>query len=157
MKHIFIDYQKCVGCGQCELACSFENEGIFNPTISRISVARFYSDGVYIPVVCQHCGKPACERACPVGAISRDKETGAILVDRERCMGCQLCRIACPITAPMYDSSEGVVFKCNLCGGSPKCVDACVWEAIQYIDETESNLTGKIPTAERLIGLSQII
>jgi len=37
-KSLHIDPGKCTGCLQCEAACSLENEGLFNPSKSRIKV-----------------------------------------------------------------------------------------------------------------------
>jgi ferredoxin len=34
-KMLHIDANKCTGCLQCEMACSFENYGIFAPAKSR--------------------------------------------------------------------------------------------------------------------------
>ncbi len=157
MKKIFIDNEKCLGCGLCERACSFEKKGVFNPVLSRISVTRFYNDGLYIPIVCQHCGKPLCQEVCPIGAISRDQKTGAITISIDKCMGCQMCRMACPISAPIWDTDRPVVVKCDLCEGEPKCVQACVVGALQYIDDIEANLLNKVPTAEKLAELARIL
>ena len=35
-RSLYIDPAKCTGCLQCEMACSYENEGVFNPAKSRI-------------------------------------------------------------------------------------------------------------------------
>ncbi len=37
-KSLLIDPVKCTSCLQCEMACSFEHEGAFNPAKSRIKV-----------------------------------------------------------------------------------------------------------------------
>ena len=39
MKSLYLDPKKCTGCLQCEMACSYENFGVFNPAKSRIWVA----------------------------------------------------------------------------------------------------------------------
>ena len=44
MKALVIDPGKCTGCKQCEMACSYENEGVFNPSKSRIRVFDFHED-----------------------------------------------------------------------------------------------------------------
>jgi len=157
MQKIFIEYEKCLGCGLCELACSFEKEGLFNPTLSRISVTRLYLSGLYIPLVCQQCTKPLCAEVCPVNAISRNGQTGAMIFNVDRCLGCQMCRMACPISAPIWDEVRGVVSNCDLCDGEPKCVQACAVGALQYIDEAEANILREGPIAEKLAELTKIL
>ena len=44
-KSLNIDPAKCTGCLQCEMACSLENEGIFNTSKSRIKVFTFHEEG----------------------------------------------------------------------------------------------------------------
>jgi len=44
-KSLYINPDKCTGCLQCEMACSYENYGVFNPAKSRIKVVRFSSLG----------------------------------------------------------------------------------------------------------------
>ena len=41
-KSLHLDPDKCTGCLQCEMACSFENYGVFNPAKSRIKVFEFH-------------------------------------------------------------------------------------------------------------------
>lgn len=42
---------------------------------------------------------PACTRACPTDAFSRDfgGEQGVLMLDPERCLGCDACMRACPV------------------------------------------------------------
>ena len=39
-KSLYIDPEKCTGCLQCEMACSFEQTGVFNP--AQIADQSFY-------------------------------------------------------------------------------------------------------------------
>jgi NAD-dependent dihydropyrimidine dehydrogenase PreA subunit len=39
---LLIDPGKCTGCLQCEMACSFEHTGAFNPSRSLIRVLTFH-------------------------------------------------------------------------------------------------------------------
>lgn len=48
-KSLVINPDKCTGCLQCELACSYENEGVFNPSKSRIKVFTFHQEGRFVP------------------------------------------------------------------------------------------------------------
>ena len=36
LRSLQIEPEKCTGCLQCEMACSYQAEGVFNPAISRI-------------------------------------------------------------------------------------------------------------------------
>jgi anaerobic dimethyl sulfoxide reductase subunit B (iron-sulfur subunit) len=79
--------------------------------------------------------------ACPVGAITKRKEDGIVVTDREACLGntgCDgFCRAACPYKAPEFGFESGAkVQKCDLCldrwpeGKKPICVEACPMRAL---------------------------
>lgn len=72
--------------------------------------------------------------ACPVGAITKNLETGAMEVADDVCIGCKVCTIACPFGTVNYNEDTGKVIKCDLCGGDPQCADACPTGAITYVD-----------------------
>ncbi len=130
---------KCTGCYQCELACSLDNEGVFNPSKSRIQVFKFEDEGRFVPYTCTQCDEAWCARACPVDAITVDVATGAKVVSDALCVGCKVCTIACPFGTINYNADTGKVIKCDLCEGEPACAIACPTDAITYID---AGLTG---------------
>ena len=92
-KSLNIDPDKCTGCLQCELACSYDNENAFNPAKSRIKVFSFHEKGRFVPYTCTQCDEAWCMHACPVDAITLDKATGAKIVRQHA-----LCRL--PRSAP---------------------------------------------------------
>jgi Fe-S-cluster-containing hydrogenase component 2 len=134
LKSLHIDAGKCTGCRQCEMACSYRQEGTFNPAKSRIKVFEFHAEGRFVPYTCTQCADAWCADACPVDAISLDASTGAKVVSNELCVGCKVCTIACPFGTVNYAQSSGKVIKCDLCGGDPACAAACPTDAITYID-----------------------
>ncbi len=136
---LLIDPEKCTGCLQCEMACSFEHEGLFNPSKSRIRVFTFHHEGSFVPYTCTQCAEAWCMQACPVDAIVDDLVLGAKKVIDERCVGCKVCTIACPFGTINYNQTTGKVIKCDLCGGDPACASACPTAAIRY---TDADLTG---------------
>jgi len=138
-RSLHINPDKCTGCYQCELACSYDNEGSFNPSKSRIQVFKFEDEGRFVPYTCTQCDEAWCMRACPVDAISVDAATGAKVVSDALCVGCKVCTIACPFGTINYNAQSGKVIKCDLCEGDPACATACPTDAITYID---ANLTG---------------
>jgi Fe-S-cluster-containing hydrogenase component 2 len=75
--------------------------------------------------------------ACPIeDAIIRDKRTGALIVttkcDTERCN--RECVAVCPYGAIHVDHKLNRAIKCDFCGGSPACVEACPWKVINYVE-----------------------
>jgi Fe-S-cluster-containing hydrogenase component 2 len=139
MKSLLINPDKCTGCLQCEMACSLENEGVFNPSKSRIKVFDFHHEGRKVPYTCTQCAEAWCLHACPVEAIKMDRATGAKVVNESVCVGCKVCTIACPFGTVNYNHDTGKVIKCDLCGGKPACAEACPTQAIVYVD---ANWTG---------------
>jgi len=139
LRSLHIDPGKCTGCRQCEMACSYEKEGAFNPSKSRIRVFTFDAEARFVPYTCTQCSEAWCLQSCPVDAIQVDAATGARVVRENLCVGCKVCTIACPFGTVNYMADKGKVAKCDLCGGNPACASACPTGAITFID---ANWTG---------------
>jgi Fe-S-cluster-containing hydrogenase component 2 len=122
------------------MACSYESEGIFNPSKSRIKVFNFHEQGRFAPYTCTQCDEAWCMHACPVDAIVINLTTGAKDVVLDKCVGCKVCTIACPFGTVNYNQATGKVAKCDLCGGDPQCVAACPTDAITFIDADATGL-----------------
>jgi len=136
-KQLKINPQKCIGCKSCELACSLKNDTVFNPAVSRISSITFIEGTYPLPcnfvATCKQCADAPCLSSCPTKAISRRKDgTKAVVVDRDKCIGCGICVGACPFGAMRFDGVVRKAFKCELCGGDPACAKMCPTGAIQF-------------------------
>ncbi|MBB3172143.1 4Fe-4S dicluster domain-containing protein [Parvibacter caecicola] len=137
---IVTDLNRCVGCLACMVACKAVNNvpiGSYWNKVLRIGPVK--KDGYaktndvemyYLPVQCQHCENPACVSVCPTEA-SHKLADGTVQVDKEKCIGCQFCAMACPYGVRYLNEEERVVEKCTLCdqitaaGGLPQCVIQC--------------------------------
>ena len=73
------------------------------------------------------------------GAMYRDPETGAILCDEDRCIGCWMCIMVCPAGAILRGNDESVASKCDMCIGEeiPACVKNCPNAALRIVDSEE--------------------
>ena len=149
-KSLIIDANKCTSCLQCEMACSYEHTGAFNPARSRIKIFEVDHGIRAIPYTCTQCSDAWCMRACPVEAITVDENTGAKIVSEARCVGCKVCTIACPFGTINYDFDSGKVTKCDLCGGDPACVKVCPQDAIHFVDVIATGQQRMRDSAEQL-------
>ncbi|MBC7258158.1 MAG: 4Fe-4S dicluster domain-containing protein [Chloroflexi bacterium] len=130
--NIHINAAKCTACKACELACSFTKEGVFSPRLSRIRVMQLHDVGMNVPVVCVNCADAPCIAACPTGAVRRDASVPVVRIDEEECIGCGDCVRACPFGAADMNEERGVAIMCDLCDGSPVCVDHCIYGALSF-------------------------
>jgi len=162
---IVADPVLCVGCGRCELACTEFNDGRAAPSLSRIKIDRNLNagpqgfsawrvghgnlgDGLIIQDLCLQCPHPVpCANLCPENAIVLSPVTGARWIDPERCTGCKICLRACPWEMISFDPESRKATKCDLCGGNPKCVEACPAGALSYA--AWRDLTGEISPRNR--------
>jgi Fe-S-cluster-containing hydrogenase component 2 len=135
MSMITVDIGKCTGCGRCEAVCAFFHTGKTNRTLSRIKVMRLYERGIDGPVVCAQCEERYC-MPCPVHAL-RIGPRGQIIVSPTVCERCGLCEERCPIGAI---ECGDLVYVCDLCGGKPRCVEACTEGALTYTENTGPSL-----------------
>jgi len=74
----------CSGCHTCEIACKQEHGLGVGPRVIRVLEESPY----FKPLFCHHCDDPPCAKACPEDAITKDSETGIVLLDLEKCTGC---------------------------------------------------------------------
>jgi Fe-S-cluster-containing hydrogenase component 2 len=70
---------------------------------------------------------------CPTGAIAT--KDGIYDIDGEKCISCQQCVISCPFGAIYLHDEIETPFKCNLCNGSPRCVEACPKKALLFLPD----------------------
>lgn len=140
LRSLQIEPEKCTGCLQCEMACSYIETGVFNPAKSRIKIFAFHEEGRFVPYTCTQCTEAWCLHACPVEAIVINETTGAKIVKEDICVGCKVCTIACPFGTINYDVKKKVVHKCDLCSGDPECAKACPTGAITYVDSDQGGL-----------------
>jgi anaerobic carbon-monoxide dehydrogenase iron sulfur subunit len=133
MDRIFrVTVERCIACGKCELACAFAHGAEGRPARARINIFR-QAPETGIPVVCLQCDEAACVAICPVGALARNDETGAIEMKRDRCVGCRMCVVSCPFGNMLWDEGDHRIQKCDLCSGDPQCVPFCPTRALEYL------------------------
>ena len=121
---ILISPDRCSGCRLCEITCSLEHEGVIWPEASRIRIFELLP-GINVPHTCVQCPDYPCVESCPTNALSVDESTGAVLVNDEKCIECGACVNVCPGSIPRIPLGKGSVVICDLCGGSPECVEVC--------------------------------
>ncbi len=122
---------KCDGCGDCVPACSKHHTGTTDPGHSRIKVAKDGEENSFGVALCRQCGQPQCAMNCPSGALTKDPSTGVVNWDKDKCVNCQLCTLACPYGGITYNTLTDQVMKCNFCDGDPACVKACPRGALE--------------------------
>ncbi|MFR7649979.1 MAG: 4Fe-4S dicluster domain-containing protein, partial [Eggerthella lenta] len=124
-KAIITDLNRCVGCLACSVACKAVNNvpiGSYWNKVVRVGPNPIpggsgqYPDVYmyFLPISCQHCENPECVKVCPTEA-SHVAEDGSIQIDKEKCIGCQFCVMACPYGVRYLNEEEKVVEKCTLC------------------------------------------
>jgi len=149
-KVLQINHEKCTGCRLCELVCAIRHDGISNPIRSRIRVMKWESEGIYIPMACQQCHDAPCLHGCPVGAISRNDQTGTVEVDYDVCIGCRTCVSVCPFGGMSFNGIDNKVIKCDLCDGDPQCVRFCEVQAVEFVESSDVSIYKKREAAQRL-------
>jgi molybdopterin-containing oxidoreductase family iron-sulfur binding subunit len=97
-----VDLKRCYGCYACAMACKAKNftpPGVFWARVIKGETGKFPNTvRQALPVLCFHCEEPSCLTVCPTGATQQD-DTGIVTVDKDKCIGCSYCKMACPYGA----------------------------------------------------------
>lgn len=134
---LVIDTDTCVGCHACATACKqWNTSGTTGPLadtqayggdpqgvwFNRVRTYEAEADAthpsgqtVHFPMSCMHCEDADCVSVCPTGASYKRAEDGIVLIDQDKCMGCNLCAWACPYGARELDVESKTMKKCTLC------------------------------------------
>ncbi len=129
-----IDLRRCFGCHACSVACKAEQDvplGYFKSWVQVTEKGRYpHVRRQFLPVLCNHCDRPACVEVCPTKA-TRQRRDGMVTIDDETCIGCKYCIQACPYGARYSDPRTKTAQKCDFClhrveqGMLPACVNTC--------------------------------
>jgi Fe-S-cluster-containing dehydrogenase component len=171
---LVVDLDVCVGCHACAVSCKQWNtsgttgpltdyapydedpSGVWFNRVRHYEVGDFpNSKTVNMPMSCMHCEQADCVDVCPTGASYKRKEDGIVLIDQDKCMGCNYCSWACPYGARELDRDTGTMKKCTLCvdriydenleeiDRQPSCVITCPAHARHFgdFDDPNSNVS----------------
>ena len=142
MKRLIYDSEICVGCKNCEMACSLIHINESPGNASRIKIYPLIDGIIFASTLCQQCSPPLCLKKCEPQALSKDLETGVVRLDTGKCTKCYLCVDACPYGAIYIPAPDGFPIKCEICEGNPTCVRFCPTQALRYGEE-DRRLTKK--------------
>lgn len=156
---IVIDLDRCIGCYSCDTACKMENDVALGERWNKVLQVEPFGEfpdvhTYWLPVMCQQCAESPCTHVCPTGASYRDPVTDMVLIDKEKCIGCKYCMMACPYGVRSWNKEQHVVEKCTLCthltsaGEKPACVKACCGKARFYGDLDDPNSDASKALAE---------
>jgi len=160
MKAFVIDVGICNGCYSCQIACKDEHVGNDWSPIAKpqpdtgqfwLKLNEYICGTVpkvkmhFIPLMCQHCDNAPCIPSCPIPGALYKREDGLVIIDSDKCTGCQECVDHCPYGVIYFNESLNIAQKCTGCahlldGGEwkvPRCADQCPTEALKFGEESE--------------------
>ncbi|MBI4684058.1 MAG: hydrogenase 2 operon protein HybA [Nitrospirae bacterium] len=144
---ILYDATICIGCKACQSACKQYNnmppDHTYRPpeltdqiwdnpvdlSAKTLNIIKAYKSGTgatknrevdgfsFIKRHCMHCIDPACVSACPVSALQKNPDNGIVSYNKNACIGCRYCQIACPFNIPKFEFDKPFpqIRKCQLC------------------------------------------
>ena len=142
-KYIVVqDQTKCIGCRACEIACTI-SKGL-EPGVNLCYIVESGPKWVnnlpknsFVYMGCFHCEDPWCLKACPTKAI-RKREDGVVYIEKDVCVGCRACIVACPFGSVQWSEKSKKAVKCILCmkrldkGLVPVCVTVCMTKCLSF-------------------------
>lgn len=154
---LLYDATLCIGCKACVSACKQYNnmppehsttDGIYDNPIDlsgkTLNIIKVYTHGAgaakdteggfsFVKRQCMHCVDPSCVSACPVSALTKNPGNGIVRYNKDACIGCRYCQVACPYNIPKFEWDDPFpqIRKCELCshrikeGGYAACCEFC--------------------------------
>ncbi|HTO99607.1 MAG TPA: hydrogenase 2 operon protein HybA [Myxococcales bacterium] len=154
---MLFDSTYCIGCKACVVACR-EAQGLAPEPKDGMHDVQTELDGqtknviklwkdeknpavfAYVKQQCMHCIDPGCVSVCMLGALKKTA-AGPVTYDKDTCIGCRYCQVACPFNVPKFQWSSPTpqIVKCDLCQSriargatQPACTEVCPRKAVIY-------------------------
>jgi carbon-monoxide dehydrogenase iron sulfur subunit len=142
---LIVNVERCIGCGRCKIECAvahseskdlaeaMHEEPRPKPRVMVEPIGQYSA-----PLQCRHCEDAPCVAVCPSRALKKAGTGEPVLFERELCIGCKQCIMACPFGVVTMDRDGKHVLKCDLCvsrlelGQQPACAAACHTDALTY-------------------------
>ena len=149
----------CFGCQGCVAACINANQIKGDQhwrKVFKLPPHNDKNDMIYLSMSCNHCENPPCVKACPSKALGQRAQDGIVVFEKDQCLGCRYCQMACPYDAIVWMEDQKTVGKCNMCyerldqGEDPACVATCFSGALTLI--TVESLDGRDDLECEMIG-----
>jgi phenylglyoxylate dehydrogenase beta subunit len=128
---IAFEEKKCDGCNRCIEVCAERFSGSKEYKFSRIRIVGDEKRGGFGLALCRQCGDPLCVKNCPAAALSKHPQSGVVQWDEKKCVGCDLCILACAYAGVVSAPDHKKVMKCDFCEGDPLCVKVCQPKALE--------------------------
>jgi len=151
---------RCLGCSSCVVGCkNWHDLPANSPGRVKLMDLSFGSypqaERWMLPILCMHCSHPPCVAVCRFEACKKD-EDGVVVIDPQKCVGCELCVVACPYGARYLRPDTNRADGCDFCrdrfvdGKNPLCVDACTGQALIYgdLDDPGSDISRLVKDAK---------
>jgi NADPH-dependent glutamate synthase beta subunit-like oxidoreductase/ferredoxin len=97
-KGFYFDQARCTGCFTCAVACKDWHDTPAGP--ANWMRIQYREEGNFpklfvshVAAPCYHCAEPVCAYVCPNEALTKQKEDGIVMVDRDKCRGDKPCGI----------------------------------------------------------------
>ncbi|WP_161952815.1 4Fe-4S dicluster domain-containing protein [Moorella stamsii] len=119
--------QNCSLCNLCALVCSKVQVGYSDPAFSGIRISHELPAALKVKLTyCLQCKQGYCIKSCPYQALVRD-EQGIVRLARDKCHCTEIrpCVEACKFKAIYSVPLWQYPIKCDMCQGSPRCVQVC--------------------------------
>jgi Fe-S-cluster-containing dehydrogenase component len=159
---MLFDSTLCVGCKACVVACREANDlppqpkdgmhdvqteldGETRNVIKLWKDERNPAHFAFMKQQCMHCIDPGCVSVCMLGALKKTA-AGPVTYDKDGCIGCRYCQVACPFNVPKFQWSSATpqIVKCDLCrsriargASQPACTEVCPRKAVIYGKRSE--------------------
>ncbi len=126
--------EKCTGCRLCEIACvNYHRENLFDFQ-PAIRVFRDESGLSFMPFVCSQCPEEFCVSICPTNSLKRDEKSGVVKWNKDTCIFCKQCVMACEYESIHFSPDGKEIIKCDTCDGEFSCVKTCPYDALKIAE-----------------------
>jgi len=127
---------KCIGCFTCQRVCAGINHKSYSDNKSAIKVRTLggLSTGKFFATYCLACREVRNCAAACPTGALGERKGGGVILDEKKCIGCRKCADACIVNAIHFVEADSPPIVCKHCG---ICVKYCPHNCLSMIETEE--------------------